>query len=669
MVRPLSPGGVDQPPGRYIDERKSPCKTFDCWRLGGCSGRLAWALRRNVLNLVYKKVRNAVYGWTIKDWCAAYLDGSRSPQSLLPSLLQQLRDRQDNAWISLATDAQLASQLDALARRRQDAEGDPAVLPLYGVPFALKDNCDAAGWASTAGCPDYLYKASVSAPAIEKLQRAGAILIGKTNLDQFATGLVGTRSPFGIVANAFNPEYIAGGSSSGSAVVVSRGDVPFAIGTDTAGSGRVPAGFNNLVGLKPTRGWISSRGVVPACRTLDCLSVFALDVDDAALVAEQMAGFDSDDPYSRESTTTISGFPAPLRLGIPAGPEWFGDELAQQRYVETCADWQALGAELVELDFSLLHQAAALLYEGPWLAERYVAVGDFVARQGKALDPVVSGIISKGRDFSASDYFRAEYRRAELKRDSDRIWQQVDALLVPTAPIHYRISDVQAEPVLLNSRLGTYTNFVNLLDWCALSLPAGMRTDGLPFGVTLIAPAWSDRALQSLARRWQSHAPWSRGATGQSLLAPQPCSHQCAPDYVRVAVVGAHLSGMPLNYQLLERRALFVERATTSSEYRLFALPDAVPPKPGLICVGDGAEIEVELWDIPITLFGSFVALIPAPLGIGTLRLADGRSVKGFICEDRVRKGARDITAFGGWRAYIASTLPKHNSATTTTAG
>ena len=620
-----------------------------------------------MLNLVYKKVRNAVYGWTIKDWCAACAD--RNPASLLPSLLQRLRQRQDSAWVGLATDAQLSAQLETLAQRLQDVDGDMTRLPLYGVPFAVKDNIDVAGWATTAGCPDYLYQARVSAPAIEKLQRAGAILLGKTNLDQFATGLVGTRSPFGVVANAFNPEYIAGGSSSGSAVVVSRGDVPFAIGTDTAGSGRVPAGFNNLVGLKPTRGWISTRGVVPACRTLDCLSVFALDVDDAALVAGQMSGFDSEDPYARESAATIAGFPAPLRLGIPAAPEWFGDELAQQCYARACADWRALGAELVELDFSLLHQAAALLYEGPWLAERYVAVGDVVAQQAKTLDPVVAGIISKGRDIAASDYFRAEYRRAELKRVIDRIWQQVDALLVPTTPTHYRISEIQAEPVLLNSRLGTYTNFVNLLDWCALSVPAGMRSDGLPFGVTLIAPAWSDRALQNIARRWQRHAPWRRGATGQSLPAPQSPDDQCAPDYVRIAVVGAHLSGMPLNYQLVERRALFVERTTTSSDYRLFALPGTVPPKPGLICVGDGAEIEVELWDIPVTLFGSFVALIPAPLGIGTLQLADGRCVKGFICEDRARQGARDITGFGGWRAYIASISPTRNSATTTTAG
>lgn len=610
-----------------------------------------------------------MYGWTIKDWCAAWGDGSQSPGSLLPALLQQLRERQDNAWICLATDAQLSSQLQELAQRLQDLEGDISQLPLYGVPFAVKDNIDVAGWATSAGCPDYLYQASVSAPAIDRLQRAGAVLIGKTNLDQFATGLVGTRSPYGIVANAFNPDYIAGGSSSGSAVVVSRGDVPFAIGTDTAGSGRVPAGFNNLVGLKPTRGWISSRGVVPACRTLDCLSIFALDVDDAALVARQMSGFDSEDPYARESAVKPAGFPAPLRLGIPATPEWFGDELAQQCYADACAGWRASGAELVELDFSLLHQAAALLYEGAWLAERYVAVGGFVEQQAKTLDPVVASIIRKGREFAATDYFQGEYQRAELKRTIDRIWQQVDALMVPTTPTHYRISEIQAEPVLLNSRLGTYTNFVNLLDWCALSVPAGMRADGLPFGVTLIAPAWSDGALQDIGRRWQRHAPWCRGATGQSLPAPQLSNDQCADGYVRLAVVGAHLSGMPLNYQLVERRALFVESTTTSSAYRLFALPGTVPPKPGLICVGDGAEIEVELWDIPMASFGSFVAMIPAPLGIGTLQLADGRNVKGFICEDRARQGASDITGFGGWRAYITGTSPTRNSATTTTAG
>lgn len=622
-----------------------------------------------MLNLVYKKVRNPVYGWTIKDWRAATRDPRQRPAALLTAWLEQLRQRQDNVWIDLASEAQLSSQLEALARYLEDVDGDTEKLPLYGVPFAVKDNIDVAGWATTAGCPDFSYLPQDSAPAVATLQRAGAIVIGKTNLDQFATGLVGTRSPYGAVANPFNPEYVAGGSSSGSAVAVSRGEVPFALGTDTAGSGRVPAGFNNVVGLKPTRGWISSRGVVPACRTLDCVSVFALDVDDAALVAEQMSGFDNDDPFARQTTMAIAGFPAPLRLGIPSLPEWFGDERAQQCFSKACDDWRALGAELIELDFSLLHEAAALLYDGPWLAERYVAVGDIVAQQGPSLDPVVAGIIRKGRDIAASDYFRAEYRRAELQRRIDRIWQQVDALLVPTAPTHYRISEVQAEPVLLNSRLGTYTNFVNLLDWCALSVPAGMRADGLPFGVTLIAPAWCDRALQAVARRWQRQVGWTRGATGQALVTERAGETPCPQGYVRLAVVGAHLSGMPLNSQLVERRALFVERTRTSSDYRLFALPGTVPPKPGLMCVGDGAEIEVELWDIPTPLFGSFVALIPAPLGIGTLQLADGRCVKGFICEDRARDGALDITGFGGWRAYIASASSASHSATTTTAG
>ena len=606
-----------------------------------------------------------MYGWTIKEWCSAYRSQDKTPERLLTALVEKLRSDRGQIWITVATDTQLSSQLEQLASLQQSVGGDLSRLPLYGVPFAIKDNIDVVGWPTTAGCPDYLYHPENTAPAIRKLQDAGAILVGKTNLDQFATGLVGTRSPFGVVTNTFNPEYIAGGSSSGSAAAVALGHVPFAIGTDTAGSGRVPAGFNNLVGIKPTRGLISSRGVVPACRTLDCLSVFALDVADAALVIDQMAGFDPDDPYARKPQDVVAKFKQPLRLGIPKKPEWFGDDLAEQAYAAACDTWAAMGAELVELDFSLLYQAAALLYEGPWLAERYVSVGSFVENKSSTLDPVVAGIISKGKKFSASDYFVAEYQRAALQLQADFLWRQVDALLVPTTPTHYRISEIQAEPVLLNSRLGIYTNFVNLLDWSALSLPAGMRPDGLPFGITLIAAAWRDRALQELACRWQYQNPWLRGAMGKPLPLPV-FAYQCPDDHLRIAVVGAHLTGMPLNYQLAERGAIFVGCATTAQQYRLFALEGTVPPKPGLICTGDGAEIEVELWDMPLVEFGSFVDLIPAPLGIGSLQLSDGRIVKGFICEDRARSMARDITEFGGWRKYMASISVHQNSMITT---
>lgn len=607
---------------------------------------------------MYKKVLINVYGWMINDWLAAYGEGSVTPQVLLGELVEQLRGADPAVWLSVATDSQLARQLAALSERLAAAGGDYTALPLYGVPFAAKDNIDVAGWLTSAACPGFARQADATAPGVLRLMEAGAVLVGKTNLDQFATGLVGTRSPYGVVRNAFNPDFIAGGSSSGSAVAVALGQVPFALGTDTAGSGRVPAGFNNLVGLKPTRGAASVRGVVPACRSLDCLSVFALDVSDAERVAQQLYGFDPEDAYSRpQPDTARRAFASNVRLGVPAVTEWFGDQEAADCFRQACDAWRALGATLVPVDFAPLHDAAALLYDGPWLAERYVAVGQSLSDGTlDGADPVVAGIIARGAEASAADYFRAEYALAALKRKSDLLMTEVDALLVPTTPGHYRLRDIESDPVALNTRLGTYTNFVNLLDMAALALPAAFRGNGLPTGITLIGPAWSDAALLALGRRWQAARPWPRGATGQALPdlatdAPSPVPAGC----VRLAVVGAHLSGMPLNGQLTERGAALVERTTTASEYRLYALAGTVPPKPGLIRDADGAAIEVELWDLPVGALGSFVALIPAPLGIGTLRLADGREVKGFICEAWARENALDITSYGGWRAYMAS--------------
>ncbi|MBZ2190574.1 allophanate hydrolase [Alcanivorax sp. JB21] len=599
-----------------------------------------------------------MYGWMINDWLAAYRDGPATPQVLVGELVEQLRRGDPAIWIAVANDSQLARQLAQLAERLVAAGGAQEALPLYGVPFAIKDNIDVAGWQTTAACPGFAREAEQTAAGVQRLMEAGAILVGKTNLDQFATGLVGTRSPYGAVRNPFHPEFISGGSSSGSAVAVALGQVPFALGTDTAGSGRVPAGFNNLVGLKPTRGAASVRGVVPACRSLDCLSVFALDVGDAETVAGQLYGFDPEDEYARPwPDTAPRAFGAALRLGVPQSPAWFGDTEAAACFEQACDGWRALGATLVPLDFSAFHDAAALLYHGPWLAERHVAVGDLVAEGGlEGVDPIVASIIASGGQSSATDYFRAEYALAGLKRKADALMAQVDALLVPTTPSHYRLRDIEAEPVELNTRLGTYTNFVNLLDMAALALPGAIRHSGLPTGITLIAPAWSDAALLELGRRWQTAQPWPRGATGQALpplvssvpvTVPQGC--------VRLAVVGAHLSGMPLNGQLIERGAAFVERTTTAPEYRFYALAGTVPPKPGLLRDAEGAAIEVELWDVPVGAFGSFVALIPAPLGIGTLRLADGREVKGFICEGWARDDALDITSFGGWRRYMAS--------------
>jgi allophanate hydrolase len=596
-------------------------------------------------------------GWTIANWLGAYREGA-TPQSLLPRLVNQLSE-QDKAWITLADQMHLKRQIAAL-EARVTAVGGTAALPLYGVPFAVKDNTDVAGLPTTAGCPEFAYTPEHNAFVVERLVQAGAIVIGKTNLDQFATGLVGTRSPYGAVPNTFDPEYICGGSSSGSASVVARGLVPFSLGTDTAGSGRVPAGLNNIVGLKPTRGALSGTGVVPACRSLDCVSIFATTVDDAQSVYMQASGFDAKDTYSRKATNANASavLPARPRFGIPQVPEFYGDAQSEQAYRATIESVTAYGAQCVPLDFTLLDQVTALLYDGPWVAERYAAIRAFAERQPDAIHPVVRKIIFRAREFSAADTFEAMYRLGDLKREADALMATVDALLVPTLPAARRIAEVEAEPIRLNSENGKYTNFVNLLDWSALSLPSCLRQDGLPFGITLIAPAWKEMALCDFGKHWQEHCALPRGATGLPYAPVRTTpSITASAGAVRVAVVGAHLTGMPLNRELTEREAVLVETTTTSDAYRLYALAGTVPPKPGLMRgePGSGAGIEVELWDMPINAFGSFVAGIPAPLGIGTLELIDGRRVMGFICEAQGLPDAQDITQFGGWRNYRAS--------------
>ncbi|BCR25874.1 allophanate hydrolase [Aquipseudomonas alcaligenes] len=589
-------------------------------------------------------------GWTLNDWQQAYRNQYLQP-AVLAELLAELSDS-DPAWISLASAQQLQAQLDELAERLAGVAGDLAKLPLYGVPFAIKDNIDVAGWPTTAACPEFAYTAKADATVVAKLRAAGAIVIGKTNLDQFATGLVGTRSPYGAVPNSFDPAYVSGGSSSGSASVVARGLLPFALGTDTAGSGRVPAGFNNIVGLKPTKGWLSTHGLVPACRTLDCISVFALTVADAQTVANIAGGFDAGDAYSRRNPNSARvGMPARPRLATPAAPEFFGDAQNQAVFEQALGQLRELGAELVEIDFGPFRELATQLYQGSWVAERTVAVEGVDPAH---INPVVRGIVAGGDKYSACDAYKAEYFRAELSRRINEALGGFDALVVPTSPTIRTLAEMQAEPVLFNSQFGTYTNFTNLADLCALAVPAGLRADGLPAGITLIAPAWHDQALAALGRRWQDFRALPLGTTGRA-LPPQGAPAQ-APGSVRVAVVGAHLTGMPLNFQLTSRDAVLVEQTTSSAHYRLYALPGTVPPKPGLARVAeDGAEIIVELWDVPQARFGEFVAEIPPPLGIGNLQLADGRWVKGFICEPYALEGARDITGFGGWRAFIAS--------------
>ncbi len=585
-------------------------------------------------------------GWTIDQWLAAYRSGQLTPREALPALRGQLQG-DDPAWIHILSDAELAAQLDAL-----DTLGEPDTLPLYGVPYVVKDNIDVAGLPTTAACPAYAYTAREDATTVAQLRAAGAIVLAKTNLDQFATGLVGTRSPYGAVPNSFDPQYVSGGSSSGSAVAVARGLVPFSLGTDTAGSGRVPAGFNNIVGLKPTKGRFSIRGLVPACRALDCVSIFALNVADAELVATLIEGFDPGDAYSRPAPAAARFLGSAPRLGIPAKPQWFGDGESEAAWRKTLEQMTSLGTELVPLDFAPMQELAQLLYGGPWVAERHAAVAEFMAEHADEMNPVVRGIIDQAKDFTATDAYRAEYRRAELAREIQTRMATVDALLVPTAPRLPSLQQVAEAPVEVNSQLGTWTNFVNLADCSALALPAGIRSDGLPFGITLIGAAWQDAALAEFGRRWQQAQPWKAGATDRPLPPVTP-NNEPPPGHLRLAVVGAHLSGMPLNSQLTERHARLVEETRTADCYRLFALPNTTPPKPGLVRSDAGAPITVELWDMPVHEFGSFVALIPAPLGIGTIALGDGREVKGFICEGAAIEGATDITHLGGWRNYV----------------
>ncbi len=589
-------------------------------------------------------------GWTITEWREAYGTHGLDARVALHNLRNQLTDT-DVAWIYIVSASELDAQLDALASNGLN-------LPLYGVPFAVKDNIDVAGLPTTAACPAFTYIPEVDATSVARLKAAGAIVLGKTNLDQFATGLVGTRSPYGAVPNSFKPDYVSGGSSSGSATSVAKGLVPFSLGTDTAGSGRVPAGFNNIVGLKPTKGRFSTKGVVPACRSLDCVSIFSLTVDDAELVASLLEGFDAADGYSRKATAPATYFSSTPHFAIPAAPNWFGDLQAQAAWEMALEKMRTLGVELIEIDFSPMFSLAQLLYGGPWVAERHAAIGEFMQDHASEMNEVVRSIVEKAVNFSARDAFAAEYQRADLARSIQTLMNGFDALLVPTSPRHPSIAEVVADPIAVNSQLGTYTNFVNLADCSALALPAAMRADGLPFGITLIAAAWQDAALAAFGKQWHAATQLPLGAIAKT----QPkfiASTEAPKGYVRLAVVGAHLTGMPLNVQLQERKALFVESTFTAKNYRLFALPNTTPPKPGLIRTeAEGAEIIVELWDVPVQHFGSFVALIPAPLGIGTLTLNDGREVKGFICEGAAVNDAKDITHLGGWRAYI-KTLQK----------
>ncbi len=574
---------------------------------------------------------------------AAVGGGQASALSVIEEALARLAAydvHQPQVWISRADPDALRAAARAIDTRVAAGEH----LPLAGVPFAAKDNIDVAGMETTAACPAFAYQPERSATVIERLEAAGAICVGKTNLDQFATGLVGTRSPYGIPRNAYNRDYVSGGSSSGSAIAVAAGLVAFALGTDTAGSGRVPAAFNHLIGLKPTKGRWSTRGLVPACRTLDCITVFTDQLHDAAAVDAVIAGFDEEDPFSRPvADVALTG----RRIGVPRRDQrvFFGDVAAEYLYDRALAVL-AQDSELIEIDIAPLLEAARLLYGGPWVAERTAAIASLLKRNPLAIDPVVREVIAPGSTMLATDLWNGVYRLAELQRHAQAMWAEVDVLAFPTTGTTYRVAELLEAPVALNSNLGLYTNFVNLLDMAALAVPAGARDNGTGFGITLIGPADSDRALMEFAQTYLA-------AFQLPDLPPLDLGERM--DTIKLAVVGAHLHGMPLHWQLTSRGATFVGAFTTAPNYRLYAMADSVPPKPALVYSEEGAAIAVEVYELDLASFGSFVAEVPPPLAIGTVTLADGSSVKGFVAEPRALNGAQEITHLGGWRAYIAS--------------
>lgn len=591
---------------------------------------------------------------TIAEIVTAHRAGTVTPAQTVARTFQRIRDHNDPAvFISLRVEAEAIAEAEALSTR------DASMLPLYGVPVAVKDNIDVAGLQTTAACPAFAYTPTRDASAVARLRAAGAIVIGKTNLDQFATGLVGVRSPYGIPKNAIRDDLIPGGSSSGSAVAVSAGLVPLSLGTDTAGSGRVPAMLNNIVGLKPSLGLIPTAGVVPACRTLDCVSIFTLTVDDAMAALDVMGGYDAHDPYSRHrSVAALTEFPKSLRLGVPRNGQliFFGDTVAEKAYADALQRWTALGATLVEFDLEPFYETARLLYDGPWVAERLLVIRDLLASAPDAIHPVTREITIAGARLSATDTFAALYKLQGLKRTAEQAFANIDALVLPTAPTAYTTAQVLANPIELNSRLGTYTNFVNLLDLCGLALPAAMRADGIPFGITLLAPAGNDADLASIGRVFHADTGLVMGANklAQPPLAALPTALR--GNEIAIAVVGAHLSGMALNGEMTSRGGRLIKATATAPDYRFYALNGTTPAKPGLLRVeaGTGSAIAVEIWALSAAAFGQFVAAIPSPMAIGTLQLADGSSVKGFLAEPAALEGARDISSFGGWRAYAA---------------
>ena len=525
-----------------------------------------------------------------------------------------------STWTNRRPEVDVAAEIAAV----------PTDLPLAGLRLAVKDNIDVAGLPTTAACPSFAYDPPVSAPVVERLVAAGAVVVGKANLDQFATGLVGTRSPYGRCESPLASGRVSGGSSSGSAVAVATGEADLGLGTDTAGSGRVPAMFCGVVGLKPTPGWLPLDGVVPASPSFDCVSLFARDVATAALGTELAAG-----NAAREA-------PAIRRLGVPraAEVEESCDAGVAEAFAAVVARLPELGFAVVEVDLAAYLEAGQLLYAGGLVAERYATVWPLLEPHLSDADPTVAKIVAAASGVTARQYVGAQLRLGRLREECEALWTSVDAVVVPTAPRHPTFAEVDAEPVATNAGLGRYTNGCNLVGWCAAAVPVGTWGDGLPFGVTVLGPAWTDRAV------------WTAAAT---IAGQAPPASPARPDVVHLAVCGAHLEGQPLHHQLADRGATLVASTATADIYRMFRLATD-PAKPGVVRVAEGgASLEVEVWALDHAAFGSFVAEVPAPLVIGAVELADGTWVKGFLCEPHAIVDAEDITDFGGWRAWLMS--------------
>ena len=583
---------------------------------------------------------------------AAYLDGRTTPRELIAALHAQAEalNPEYRLFIHLLSAEELEPYLDAL-----DGQ-DPAALPLYGVPFAIKDNIDLAGIPTTAACPAFAFVPEHSATVVAQLIALGAVPLGKTNLDQFATGLNGTRSPYGECRNSVHPDYPSGGSSSGSSLAVALGLASFALGTDTAGSGRVPAALNNLVGLKASKGLISTAGVVPACRTLDCVTFFTATAREASQLLALTARLDPHDQYSRANPlwndASAFGAPRPFRFGVPQQLEFLGCVESPALFAATIEQLKAIGGEPVAIDFAPFLEAARLLYEGPWVAERYSVAGDLIAAQPEAVLPVIRAVLHKAPDASAVDAFRAQYRLQALKAICDRIMAEVDCVLTPAYPRPVTLAELHAEPVARNSELGWYTNFMNMLDYAAVAVPAGFMANGLPWGVTLFGRVFTDQYLLGLADALQRQTGLPL-AGGRVMDLPAPTA-AARSDKARLVVCGAHLDGLALNWQLRQRGGRLLEATRSAPAYRLYALAGGPPLRPGMLRVAEGgAAIAVEVWELPSAELGSFLTGIPAPLGLGKVELEDGRWETGFICDAYGLAGAEDITAFGGWRAWL----------------